>query len=476
MTGFRTAGSGLAIVVAIVAGLALSGLDPASAQRKEPPPSREAAQYSFAPIVKKAAPAVVNVYVRARVATFVSPFADDPLFRRFFGERFGMPQERIQNSLGSGVIVSADGIVVTNTHVVKVGGAAEIRIALADRREFDAKVIQQDEKSDIAVLKIEGGDGRFPYLEFENSDSIEVGDQVLAIGNPFGVGQTVTSGIISALARTEVGNSETQVFIQTDAAINPGNSGGALIDMAARVVGINTAIFSRSGGSHGVGFAIPSNMVKLIVDSAVAGRKLERPWLGAKLDTVTREMAEALGLDRVAGAIVTRVSDKSPAAEAGLQAGDVILAADGYEAADARALQYRLTTHGLGGRARLEVFRQGKRLAVEIVLRAAPPAGKDDVRNLSGTHPFDGARVANIMPAIVDELGLEDQEGVVILSVRPDSKAARIGFQPGDVIQQLGRAKVETVNDLENLLKERQQVWQIVVKRGNQTMRLQLAG
>ena len=192
------------------AGFVLHAIAPALAQRKEPPPSREAAQYSFAPIVKKAAPAVVNVYVRARVATFVSPFADDPLFRRFFGERFGTPQERIQNSLGSGVIISADGIVVTNTHVVKVGGAAEIRIALADRREFDAKVIQLDEKSDIAVLRIEGGDGRFPYLEFENSDSIEVGDQVLAIGNPFGVGQTVTSGIISALARTEVGQSDTQ--------------------------------------------------------------------------------------------------------------------------------------------------------------------------------------------------------------------------------------------------------------------------
>jgi Do/DeqQ family serine protease len=464
------------LAFAALASFVLAGADPASAQRKEPPPSREAAQYSFAPIVKKAAPAVVNVYVRARVATFVSPFADDPLFRRFFGERFGMPQERIQNSLGSGVIVTADGIVVTNTHVVKVGGAAEIRIALADRREFDAKVIQLDEKSDIAVLRIEGGDGRFPYLEFENSDSVEVGDQVLAIGNPFGVGQTVTSGIISALARTEVGNSETQVFIQTDAAINPGNSGGALIDMASRVVGINTAIFSRSGGSHGVGFAIPSNMVKLIVDSAVAGRKLERPWLGAKLDTVTREMAEALGLERVAGAIVARVSDSGPAAEAGLQAGDVILAVDGHEATDARALQYRLTTHGLGGRARLEVFRKGKRLAVDIALRAAPPAGKDDVRNLSGVHPFDGARVANILPAVADELGLEDQEGVVILSVRPNSKAARIGFQPGDVIQQVGRAKVETVSDLENLLKERQQVWQIVVRRGNQTMRLQLAG
>jgi Do/DeqQ family serine protease len=465
-----------AVLVAQAALVAIASVGPASAQRKEPPPSREAAQYSFAPIVKKAAPAVVNVYVRARVSTFVSPFADDPLFRRFFGERFGMPAERMQNSLGSGVIVSPDGIVVTNTHVVKVGGAAEIRIALSDRREFDAKVIQLDEKSDIAVLRIEGGDGRFPYLEFENSDNIEVGDQVLAIGNPFGIGQTVTSGIISALARTEVGRSDTQVFLQTDAAINPGNSGGALVDMAGRIVGINTAIYSRSGGSHGVGFAIPSNLVKLIVGSAVAGRKLQRPWLGAKLESVTREMAEAMGLARVAGALVVRVTDRSPAAEAGLKAGDVILAVDGHEAADARALLYRLTTQGLGGRARLEVLRGNRKATVDIALRAAPPAGKDDVRNLSGVHPFDGARVGNILPAVADELGLEDEEGVVILSVRPNSRAARIGFQPGDIIQQLGRNKVETVSELEALVRERQQVWLVVLKRGNQTVRLQLAG
>ena len=385
------------MVVLVLAGAGLAA-DPVTAQRREPPPTREAAQFSFAPIVKKAAPAVVNVYVRARVSTFVSPFADDPLFRRFFGDRFGMPQERIQNSLGSGVIVAPEGVVVTNTHVVKIGGAAEIRIALADRREFDAKVVQLDDKSDIAVLRIEGGEGRFPYLEFENSDAVEVGDMVLAIGNPFGVGQTVTSGIISALGRTEVGNSDAQVFIQTDAAINPGNSGGALVDMAARVVGINTAIFSRSGGSHGVGFAVPSNMVRLVVDSAIAGHKLERPWLGAKLDTMTREMAEAMGIARVAGAIVTRVYDIGSAAQAGLQAGDVIVAVDGYEVADARAILYRLTTRGVGNRCRLDIVRKGRQLALEVALRAAPQAGKDDVRNLSGAHPFDGARVSNILP------------------------------------------------------------------------------
>ena len=463
----------MAVLVLAGAGLAA---DPVTAQRREPPPTREAAQFSFAPIVKKAAPAVVNVYVRARVSTFVSPFADDPLFRRFFGDRFGMPQERIQNSLGSGVIVAPEGVVVTNTHVVKIGGAAEIRIALADRREFDAKVVQLDDKSDIAVLRIEGGEGRFPYLEFENSDAVEVGDMVLAIGNPFGVGQTVTSGIISALGRTEVGNSDAQVFIQTDAAINPGNSGGALVDMAARVVGINTAIFSRSGGSHGVGFAVPSNMVRLVVDSAIAGHKLERPWLGAKLDTMTREMAEAMGIARVAGAIVTRVYDIGSAAQAGLQAGDVIVAVDGYEVADARAILYRLTTRGVGNRCRLDIVRKGRQLALEVALRAAPQAGKDDVRNLSGAHPFDGARVSNILPAVADELGLEDQEGVVILQVRPDSKAARIGFQAGDIIQQVGRKKIDTVGELEAVLREHQQVWLVQLKRGNQSVRLQLAG
>jgi len=273
-----------------------------------------------------------------------------------------------------------------------------------------------------------------------------------------------------------VGRSGAQVFIQTDAAINPGNSGGALIDMAGKVVGINTAIFSRSGGSHGVGFAIPSNLVKLIVDSAATGRKLQRPWLGAKLDGVTREVAEALGLPRVSGALVTRLYDKSPAAQAGLQAGDVIVGVDGHEVTDARAINYRLTTRGIGQRARLDVVRKGQRLAVEVALAAAPQAGKDDVRNLSGAHPFDGVRVANILPAVADELGLEEQDGVVILSLRPDSGAARIGFRPGDVIQQVGGDKIERVSELEAVLKQRQRAWLVVIKRGGQTIRLQLAG
>jgi Do/DeqQ family serine protease len=469
MTGCsRSVRLGIVLLVA-----ALSGLAPAFAQRVGPPPSREAAQYSFASVVKKAAPAVVNVYVRGR-AQATSPWEEE--FRRFFGEGFGLPQERLLSSLGSGVIVGRDGVIVTNAHVVKLGTAAEIRIALTDRREFDAKVLLADEKMDIAVLRIEGGDGRFPYLEFADSDAAEVGDMVLAIGNPFGVGQTVTSGIVSAVGRSRIAKSDAQVFIQTDAAINPGNSGGGLVDMSGRVLGINTAIYTRSGGSHGIGFAIPSNLVKMIVDSAVAGRKLERPWLGAQLAAVTRELAEGLKIGRVAGALVTKVYDQSPASEAGLQPGDVIVGVDGHEVDDERAVGYRLTMRGIGRRARLEIVRDGRRTSVDVALLAAPRAGKEDVRNLSGTHPFDGARVANLLPSVADELGIEDQEGVAVLSVRQGSTAAGLGLQPGDVIVQVGSAKIGSVADLDAQLKQRQRLWRIVLRRGSQLLQMQISG
>ena len=446
------------------------------AQEKIVPPSREAVQYSYAPIVKKAAPAVVNVYVRSRVQTFDSPFANDPFFRQFFGRAFGRPSERVMSSLGSGVIVNREGLVVTNTHVIKGGSDAAIRVALADKREYDAKVIAQDDKADIAVLKIEGGDGNFPYLGFDDSDSLEVGDQVLAIGNPFGVGQTVTSGIVSALSRTEVGQSENQVFIQTDAAINPGNSGGALVDMSGRLVGINTMIYSQSGGSVGIGFAIPSNLVRVYADSAASGRKVEKPWLGAKLEAMSREIAEGLGLNRVAGAVVTRLYDKGPAANAGLQAGDVITHVDGVEVVDARAVYYRLTTKGIGQTARLSVIRNGKASEVELPLVVAPKPGKNDAKNLSGNHPLDGARISNILPSIADEFELDEVGGVVVTSVRDGSTAQQFGFQPGDIIVAIGGTKIATVDEAEHALSDRQRVWQISVKRGNRVLQLQVPG
>ncbi len=454
---------------------ALPGSSVALAQ-KAPPPSREAAQFSFAPIVRKAAPAVVNVYVRSRVQTFNSPFADDPWFRRFFGESLGQPSERVMSSLGSGVIVSADGLVVTNTHVIRGRGETEVRIALSDKREFDAKVIAQDDATDIAVLKIENGDGRFPTLDFEDSDSLEVGDMVLAIGNPFGVGQTVTSGIVSALSRSDVGKSDSQVFIQTDAAINPGNSGGALVDMSGRLVGINTMIFSKTGGSVGIGFAIPSNLVKVYAESAASGRKVERPWLGAKLEAVTREYAEGLGLARVAGAVVTRVSDNGPAATAGVQPGDVITSVDGVEVTDARSVFYRLTTKGVGQNAKLTIIRKGQPVDLPIALLAAPKAGKDDVKNLSGNHPLDGARVSNILPGLADELNLDQTGGVVILSVRNGSAAQSLGFKPGDILVAIGGSNTDTVADVEAALAKRQRVWQMAVKRGDRVLQLQVPG
>ncbi len=468
----------LALVAAVAGaiGSSVPGPDKAQAERREVPPSRELVQYSFAPIVRKATPAVVNVYVQRRVQAFNSPFANDPFFRKFFGEEFGRPSERVQSSLGSGVIVAREGIVVTNTHVIKGRGEAEIRIALSDKREFDAKVVTQDDKTDIAILQIEGGDGNFPTIDLEDSDSLEVGDLVLAIGNPFGVGQTVTSGIISALARSEMGKSDSQVFIQTDAAINPGNSGGALVDMSGKLIGINTMIFTQSGGSQGIGFAIPTNLVRLYVESAATGRKVERPWIGARLEAVTRESAEGLGLDRIAGALVARVSTKGPAADAGIEPGDVITKVDGFEVTDARTALYRLTTRGVGNTAKIDVLRKGQPVSLDLALLSPPEPGKDDVRNLSGDHPFDGARVSNILPSLADEMGLDQSDGVVILSVRNNSVAARLGFQPGDVIVDVQQSKVTDVSMLSDALQGRQKFWLVDVMRAGKTLQLRVPG
>jgi len=466
----RAAAWGIGMSVALAAAAATLAV-PASAQRVVPP-SREAAQYSFAPIVKKAAPAVVNVLVRGRLPPGQA-YSED--FRRFFGQQFGLPQDRKQSSVGSGVIVTADGLVVTNAHVLKVSGNAEVRLVLADRRELDARIVLQDESSDIAVLRIEDAKGPLPFLELADSDTVEVGDQVLAIGNPFGVGQTVTSGIISALGRTRVTRSDAQIFIQTDAAINPGNSGGALVDMSGRVVGINTAIFSRSGGSHGIGFAIPSNLVKLVVESAAGGRKVERPWLGAKFNSVTRDTAERLSLGRVAGAMVIRIQASSPAEDAGLQPGDIVVGVDGHDIDDARGVIYRLTTRGVGNRARLDVMRRGRRTTIDVALRGPPAPGREEARDLSGAHPLEGARVANIQPGIADDLGLEEQQGVVLVSVRPVSMAARLGFQEGDVVLQVGRDRIGSVRHLDLALKDYQRGDLVLVRRGTRVLRLQLS-
>src|SRR5215831_19056400 len=299
---------------------------PSLAQDRRVPSSAAELRLSYAPIVQRVQPAVVNVYA-AKMVQNRNPLLDDPIFRRFFGVP-GQQPEQMQRSLGSGVIVDPSGLVVTNVHVIE--GADQVKVSLSDKREFEAEILLKDSRTDLAVLRLKDTKEKFPTLDFTNSDELMVGDIVLAIGNPFGVGQTVTHGIISALARTQVGVTDYQFFIQTDAPINPGNSGGALVDMTGRLAGINTAIYSRSGGSQGIGFAIPANMVRVVVASAKSGSTaVQRPWLGAKLQSVTPEIAESLGVKRPSGALVANVIEKSPAARAGLKAGDLIVSIDG---------------------------------------------------------------------------------------------------------------------------------------------------
>src|SRR5262247_2897367 len=346
------------LALALLAALVAASAD-VSAQERRVPASPSEVRLSYAPVVQRAAPAVVNVYA-ARAVANRNPFMDDPIFRRFFGvPGGGMPEEQLQRSLGSGVLVDAGGLVVTNNHDIE--GATEVKVSLYDKRELEAEIVLKDPRSDLAVLRLKGHDERFPAIDFADSDALQVGDLVLAIGNPFAVGQTVTHGIVSAVARTQIGITDYQFFIQTDAAINPGNSGGALVDLTGKLVGINTAIFSRSGGSQGIGFAIPANMVKVVVASArTGGKAVKRPWLGAKLQAVTPEIAESMGLKRPAGALVATVAPGSAAARSGLRTGDLIVSIDGQAVDDPNAFDYRFATKALGGSARLEILRGGR--------------------------------------------------------------------------------------------------------------------
>ncbi|HVH84952.1 MAG TPA: Do family serine endopeptidase, partial [Steroidobacteraceae bacterium] len=356
--------------------LLLLGVVATEAAAKPPaettPSDRAHIAYSFAPVVRKAAPAVVNIYTRTVIEQPGSPLFTDPFFSRFFGDQFfrGGPQRHTQNTLGSGVIVGADGTIVTNQHVIK--GADQITVVLSDRREFEAKLVGSDERTDIAVLKIDSGGTRLPVLQFGDSDAIEVGDLVIAVGNPFAVGQTVTSGIISGLARTAVGVGDYDFFIQTDAAINPGNSGGPLVTMDGKMVGLNTAIYSKSGGSVGIGFAIPSNMVRTVVASILAGGHVSRAWLGVEGRTVTAEIADSLGLPRPSGVLVHDIYREGPASRAGLHPGDVILKVDGRPVDDAESLRYRVATKPVNTQAKLTIYRQGRQLVLPIALSPPP--------------------------------------------------------------------------------------------------------
>lgn len=442
---------------------------------KAVPENKLQIQLSYAPIVRETSPAVVNVYAERKATQKEMGLYADPFFRRFFGGNgsFGAPRNRAQNSLGSGVIVDPRGIVVTNNHVIE--GGTDIRVVLADKREFEAKLMLADPRTDLAVLKINAGEEDLPALSFGDSDDLDVGDLVLAIGNPFGVGQTVTSGIVSALARTQVGISDYQFFIQTDAAINPGNSGGALVDMRGQLVGINTAIYSRSGGSIGIGFAIPANMVRTVVYSAEQGGKLQRPWIGAELQDVTAEIAESLGFARPEGALVVAMHKQSPLVKAGLKRGDVILAYDGKPVENAKELDYRVATSRIGASAIIEYQRGGNRSETRLALIAPPETMERDETLISGNNPFSGMVVSNLSPAVAEELGLSSNtDGVVAADIR--SGPARRFFRKGDIILEVNGVTVENVDVLTKALNSSDGYWEFAVNRAGRVLRMQLGG
>lgn len=454
----------LALGVIIGAPAPVAVADPL-AQIPAVPRSEMQMKMSFAPVVKETAPAVVNVYtsrtIRARQI--------DPFFS-FFGR--GIPSERTERSLGSGVIVRSSGIIVTNAHVVK--GAEELRVVLHDRREFVAEILASDSETDLAILKMQTTE-RHPFLPIDASNSLEVGDIVLAIGNPFGVGQTVTSGIVSALGRTQV--SKLSSFIQTDAAVNPGNSGGALVDMNGQLVGVNTAIFSRSGGSNGIGFAIPGELVKRAVDSVLSDGKIVRPWLGARTEGVNAVMAEALGLDRPRGAIVEEILAGGPAAKAGLKRRDVILAIDGTDIYDDNGIRFKLATFTPGHRAELLVWRDGK----ERTLKARADTPKEvparDKRVLDGVNPLAGLEVVNMSPALADELDLDPfTKGVVIAARLSGTLSSRYRFRTGDVILEVMDTEISSTRQLVKILEEYDGVrnWELVIDRGGRISRSRL--
>lgn len=417
------------------------------------PSSRGEAQLSFAPVVERAGPAVVNVYAQ-RV---VRAMSRDP----FFG-RFSAP--RVEQSLGSGVIVRADGIIVTNNHVIQ--GAQALKVVLSDRREFDAELVLADPRVDLAVLRIRE-DG-LPTLPFADNHNTQVGDLVLAIGNPYGLERTVTSGIISALARTEVGVSDYAFFIQTDAAVNRGNSGGALVDMSGALVGINSAIFSEGGGSNGIGFAIPSEMVRRVVESAVSGgRRVVRPWLGARVQVVTQELANSLGLSRPEGVLVTALYPRSAGERAGLREGDIILSVGGTEVRDEGGVRYQFATQRPGSRVPVLVLRNGRRITLNANAEA-PPGGAPEARELEGRHPLSGARVVTLTPATAEDAGLDPfADGVFIQALDRGGVAARIGFRPGDIIDEINGQPVRDAAQLDRAMMQARS-WVIGIERNGQ--------
>jgi len=454
----------LAVAGLCVVALLVLAVSPLMANAQRLPETRSEIQLTFAPLVREVSPAVVNVYTQKTVKTGVTPM-EMLLYGR------AAPQSRVQNSLGSGVIVRSDGVIVTNNHVVE--DADSFRVVLSDRREYPAELVLNDERTDLAVLKIDTGGDKLPVLPFADTRVAQVGDLVMAIGNPFGVGQTVTSGIISATARTDVGISDYSFFIQTDAAVNPGNSGGALVNMKGQLVGVNTAIFSRGGGSNGIGFAIPSEMVKRVVDAAMNEGTFVRPWLGLAAQSVSFDMAKAQGLSRPIGVMVTEVYDGGPADKAGLRRGDLVTAIDGREVFDEKGLKFLAAIRNPGEKAQLNVLRGGRNQVIGVKVEPPPGATEADIVLLEGQDVFNGARVVELSPRLAEENGLDPFQkgsGIYVYSVARRS-IARNYFRPGDIIRSVNGKQTKTVKDLEGVLRDSDRSWDIELDRNGRTIR-----
>jgi len=453
-------------IVTMTLMIALAG---AASSETKVPVSQAEISLGFAPLVKRSAPAVVNIYARRVVETQSSPFQGDPFFQEFF-RGFGAPKQKVQNSLGSGVILSADGIVVSNYHVV--AQATDIRVVTNDRREYSATVLLGDEDSDLAILKLDEADG-LPHLDLRDSDHVEVGELVLAIGNPFGVGQTVSSGIVSGLARsgTATGNAR-GYFIQTDAPINPGNSGGALIDVNGALIGINTSILSRSGGSNGIGFAIPANLVAQFVAQARSGSdRFERPWAGMAGQPVDSDLAVSLGLERPEGIVVSDLHADSPFAKAGVGVGDVITHVDGQAVNTPSEMLFRMSVTGIGGVSRFTYVRAGESDEIEVAMIAAPnlPAPEETV--LDDDTVLPGVKVSRINPAVIARYGLPlTLTGVVVLDT--GRLGARAGLKPGDVLLEINGSDIERSADVIQALTDPGRKVQMELQRRGQRMSL----
>lgn len=453
----------------VVLAMVCAAIFPAAASSQSVPETLGQVQLSFAPVVRHAAPAVVNIYAQRIVAQRQSPFADDPFFGNLFRD-FGQITPRVQDSLGSGVIVSDDGIVVSNFHVV--GNATEIRVVLNDRREYDADIVLTDEESDLAILKLRNASD-LSVLEFADSDQVEVGELVLAIGNPFGVGQTVSSGIISGLARSGIAvGSGRGYFIQTDAPINPGNSGGALVDMQGRLVGVNTAIITRSGASHGIGFAIPANLVAQVVEQARDGQtRFQRPWAGVTAQAVDASLAQAFDQPIPEGVILLDLHPDSPLSEAGLQRGDIVLSVDGAAVNSAPEMMFRLASQGIGSSSEL-TYRHGDDIRTARMNLIAPPETPDrQARSVDGRSALRGLSVARINPGVIAEFNLSPSaEGVLATSVL--EFAARTGLRTGDILLAINGEDVHTTDDVLRLSGSQSRNWHIDVLRDGRRVSL----